>query len=91
METNEIIVGLRKLSNQGSQYRRTVCRQAADAVEAVLEDLKKADLECDFCAHSQEDAPCDAADCDCSICTENCVCKTCRDNCNWQWHGKNKI
>ena len=54
---------------------------------AVLADLKKVDMECDFCGHNQENAPCDAADCDCSICTEDCVCKTCRDNSNWQWRG----
>lgn len=30
MKTNEIIAGLRKLSKQGSQYRRTVCRLAAE-------------------------------------------------------------
>lgn len=57
---------------------------------AVLAAIKKADVECDFCVHNIKDAPCDAADCDCSICTEDCVCKTCRDNSNWQWRG-NKI
>ena len=88
MKINEIITGLRKLSDQGSQYRRTVCRQAADALESALADLKKADTECDFCAHNLKDAPCDAADCDCSICKEDCTCKTCRDNSNWQWRGK---
>lgn len=34
MTTNEIIAGLRKLSGQGSEYRRTVCRLAADTIEA---------------------------------------------------------
>lgn len=33
MTTNEIIAGLRKLSGQGSEYRRTVCRLAADKLE----------------------------------------------------------
>ena len=33
MKTHEIIAGLRKLSEQGSQYRRTVCRLAADRLE----------------------------------------------------------
>lgn len=33
MKTNEIIAGLRKLCEQGSQYRRTVCRLAADRLE----------------------------------------------------------
>lgn len=87
MKTNELITALRKLSQQGTQYRRTVCRLAADALEAALADLKKADIECDFCVHNGKDAPCEAADCDCSICTEDCVCKTCRDNSNWQWRG----
>ena len=33
MKTNEIIAGLRKLAQQGSQYRRTVCRLAAERLE----------------------------------------------------------
>ena len=35
MKTNEIIAGLRKLSGQGSEYRRTVCRLAADKLEEL--------------------------------------------------------
>ena len=41
MKTNEIIAGLRKLSGQGSEYRRTVCRLAADK----LADYEKAELD----------------------------------------------
>ena len=33
MKTNEIITGLRKLCGQGTEYRRTVCRLAADLLE----------------------------------------------------------
>ena len=35
MKTNEMIAGLRKLSGQGSEYRRTVCRQAAEKLEEL--------------------------------------------------------
>lgn len=34
MKTHEIITGLRKLSQQGSPYRRTVCRLAAGLLES---------------------------------------------------------
>ena len=59
--------------------------QLKQVLNDALLDLKKADTDCAFCANNREDAPCDAADCDCSICTEKCVCKTCRDNSNWAW------
>lgn len=35
MKTNEIITGLRRLSCGGSQYRRTVCRLAADRLRKL--------------------------------------------------------
>ena len=35
MKTNEIIAGLRKLGSYGSEYRRTVCRLAADKLEEL--------------------------------------------------------
>lgn len=85
MRTSELITALRKLSKQGTQYRRTVCRQAADALEAALMDMKRADIDCTLCANNRENAPCDVADCDCSVCTQDCICKDCRDNSNWKW------
>lgn len=44
MKTNEIIAGLRKLCGQGTEYRRTVCRLAADTLEVQqkrIEELEK--------------------------------------------------
>lgn len=99
MKTEEIIVALRHCAvnhtackgcpayNQDSGCLDRLHAQAADALEVALADLKKADMGCNFCANSRKDAPCDAADCDCSICTEDCICKTCRDNSNWSWCG----
>ena len=64
--------------------------QLKQALNDALLDLKKADVGCDFCANNREDAPCDAADLDYSICAENCVCKTCRDKSNWTWKGSSQ-
>jgi hypothetical protein len=45
MKTNEIIAGLRKLCGQGSEYRRTVCRQAADTLEAQQKRIEGLEAE----------------------------------------------
>lgn len=46
MKTNEIIAGLRKLCGQGSEYRRTVCRLAADTLEAQQKRIEELEAAC---------------------------------------------
>lgn len=41
MTTHEIITGLRSLSQQGSQYRRTVCRLAAQTIEDQQKKIRE--------------------------------------------------
>lgn len=45
MKTNEIIAGLRKLCGQGTEYRRTVCRQAADTLETQQKRIAELEAE----------------------------------------------
>ena len=45
MKTNEMIAGLRKLCGQGSEYRRTVCRLAADTLEAQQKRIEELEAE----------------------------------------------
>ena len=41
MKIGEIITGLRNLAQTGSQYRRTVCRLAADTIEAQQKRIQE--------------------------------------------------
>lgn len=41
MQNNEIIAGLRNLAQTGTQYRRTVCRLAADTIEAQQKRIQE--------------------------------------------------
>ena len=41
MQNSEIITGLRNLAQTGSQYRRTVCRLAADTIEAQQKRIQE--------------------------------------------------
>ena len=45
MTTNEIITGLRKLCGQGTEYRRTVCRLAADTLETQQKRIAELEAE----------------------------------------------
>lgn len=45
MKTNDIITGLRKLCGQGTEYRRTVCRLAADTIEAQQKRIEELEAE----------------------------------------------
>ena len=45
MKTNEMIAGLRKLCGQGTEYRRTVCRLAADTLEAQQKRIEELEAE----------------------------------------------
>lgn len=52
---------------------------------ALLFDLKKVDIDCDFCRHNGA-AP-EECDVECIRCKLDCPCKTCRDNSNYVWRG----
>lgn len=45
MKTNEIIAGLRRLCGQGTEYRRTVCRLAADTLETQQKRIAELEAE----------------------------------------------
>lgn len=51
MKTNEIIAGLRKLCGQSTEYRRTVCRQAADTLEAQQKRIEELEAELSSAVH----------------------------------------
>ena len=72
MKTQEIIAGLRKLSKQGSQYRRTVCRLAADKLEQMQAEFKtiQEDGLCAVCAFDDIAPP------------------GCENDCCFSWRGK---
>lgn len=72
MKTQEIIAGLRKLSQQGSQYRRTVCRLAADKLEQMQAEFKtiREDGLCAVCAFDDIAPP------------------GCENDCCFSWRGK---
>ena len=72
MKTQEIITGLRKLSQQGSQYRRTVCRLAADKLEQMQAEFKTI----------QEDGLCAV----CTF--DDIAPPGCENDCCFSWRGK---
>lgn len=74
MKTQEIITGLRKLSQQGSQYRRTVCRLAADKLEQMQAEFKtiQEDGLCAVCAFDDIAPP------------------GCENDCCFSWRGKDE-
>ena len=41
MQSSEIITGLRNLAQTGTQYRRTVCRLAAETIEAQQKRIQE--------------------------------------------------
>lgn len=67
MKTNEIIAGLRKLCGQGTEYRRTVCRQAADTLEAQQKRIEELEAERDAAVIDLHDLSV------CSTCVNNGV------------------
>lgn len=101
MDNVELSKRLRDLSKEGSTYRRTICKMAAqkiDKLEAELEktkallsqavaDLKDADVNCAYCAHKQPPAPCaeNEEHYTCEECHHDCYCKDCDDNSKWEY------
>ncbi len=72
MKTHEIIAGLRKLGQQGSQYRRTVCRLAADRLEKMQSEFEtiQEDGLCAVCVFDDVAPP------------------GCENDCCFSWRGK---
>ena len=88
MKTNEIIAGLRKLCGQGTEYRRTVCRLAADLLEHQQKRIAELEAELqEAIAHLRIYAPCQACghyDPENDVCT---VSGTCLIDEKWEWYG----
>lgn len=66
-------------------------KENAEMMEACCRDLKKADIDCQFCKHSIDNAGIDFEKClqmnNCNECTMDCACKHCSGNSNWEWRG----
>lgn len=59
-------------------------------IEACCRDLKKADIDCQFCKHSNDPElgkKCLDSDCSCEECGADCPCRVCRSNSNYKWRG----
>lgn len=102
MENVELSKKLREISRSGSTFRRMICKMAAQRIDklaveleqtkallaAALADLRKADMDCAFCAHKSPPAPCAEEDehYECEQCPHECYCKDCFDNSKWEYH-----
>ena len=76
--------GLNILMEQTQSMLETRTRER----DAVVENLKRVDVDCLQCKFSRSPAPCHESDFNCAECkVANCVCKDCTDNSNWQWRG----
>lgn len=54
---------------------------------ALMEQLGKTDINCEYCAQQIEGyAPCDQFE-SCRECTADCACKDCENNSHWKWQG----
>lgn len=53
--------------------------------KALLNDLRSADKECEFCGEAKNAmAYCET---DCKLCKNKCKCYQCRNNEQWWWRG----
>ena len=102
----ELSKHLRNLSKNGSSYRQTICKMAAQKIDKMaveleetkallnraLEDLKQADIDCLKCIHKSPAAPCnsDEEETWCDDCPHDCYCKDCYNNSKWEWEGAPK-
>ena len=65
-------------------------KENAEMFEACCRDLKKADIDCQFCKHSNDPElgkKCLDSDCSCEECGADCPCRGCRSNSNYKWRG----
>ena len=88
--TQQIIDALRAEADMVFKpiYGETM-KEAADMIEALVSDLKKANIIdiCDLCTHGQKEVPCVDSDYTCDVCQFDCPCKKCRRNSEFEWHG----
>ena len=61
-------------------------RHLTSEKEALMTQLKEADIHCNYCEHGDTVWKCDG---DCSFCTmtDECNCRECDDNSHWEWVG----
>lgn len=64
-------------------------KKALNERDALLDDLKAVDTDCETCAHSNDNAEAFLSnDCNCQFCQEACFCKACsNDKNNYKWRG----
>lgn len=62
-----------------------------ETICAALEDLKNADIDCQYCRNGVENGEFDLTEClaqtNCEKCRMNCPCRGCKDKSNWEWRG----
>lgn len=97
MDNVELCKKLRELSRSGSSFKRMICKMAAQRIQdlsaqlaAAVEDLRQADVDCNFCANKETPTPCAEDEEDypmCKGCPYECNCKECFDNSKWEWRG----
>ena len=62
----------------------------SEMLEACCRDLRKADIDCQFCKYSNDPElgkKCLDSDCSCEECGADCPCRGCRGNSNYKWRG----
>ena len=70
-----------QLAAKGAEIARLTANR-----EAMLNQLRRADLDCDLCKHNiAED--CGNPEFDCETCHLDCACKGCINNSKWEWRG----
>ena len=52
--------------------------------DMAVRDLRRCDIDCNFCAHAISYPDCDL---ECEHCMKNCKCAKCRNNDHWTWRG----
>lgn len=80
----------RKLHMSISNGYKALLDDKSEMLEACCRDLKKADIDCQFCKHSnypELGKKCLDSDCSCEECGADCPCRGCRSNSNYKWRG----
>ena len=89
-KTQQIIDSLRAgASVVSDQLYGYTMKEAADIIEALVADFKKAiaSCTCDVCAHFRDNMPCMDSDIMCEDCPYDCMCKNCRGDSEFEWRG----
>lgn len=97
MDHIELSKRLRDLSKDGSSYKRTICKMAAQKIDKLASELEAtkallaqavADLDCKYCEYNKEPAACTNDEQEypfCKGCRHDCPCKDCDDNSKWEY------